>query len=358
MKTQILETPEQQEKRRKFLLFLPVPILLFSALIFFAFGGGKNNAAQETAQQRGINTELPSAQFKGEKPQDKLSLYDQAAKDSVSAKASAGNAAFFRDTSRSAGKTIASTNAVQINQKLAQIREQMNKVPEPAVRQPIVTPANNSPAVNSPDIDRLEKLAQCIKSQQADDPQMKQLAGTMDKILQIQHPEIVAAQLQQTKPITQDSAFKAIPAVIEGNQKVAPGGVVKLRLQDTIRINGITIPKGQIVFGACGITNQRLLLDIKNIRLGTAIIPVNLTVFSLDGMAGIAAPEAELGEAAGSGANGALENMQFLSMDNSLSTQAATAGISAAKSLLGKKVRKIRVKLKGGQTVLLRINKS
>jgi hypothetical protein len=50
--------------------------------------------------------------------------------------------------------------------------------------------------------------------------------------------------------------------------------------------------------------------------------------------------------------------MQFLSMDNSLSTQAATAGISAAKGLLGKKVRKIRVKLKGGQTVLLRVNKS
>jgi hypothetical protein len=358
MKPQILETPEQQEKRRKLLLFLPVPILLFSALIFFAFGGGKSNAAQESAQQRGINTELPSAQFKGEKPQDKLSLYDQAAKDSVSAKTSASNTAFFRDTSRSAGKTIASTNAAQINQKLVQIREQINKAPEPAVRQPTVTPANYSPTVNSADIDRLEKLAHDIKGQQTDDPQMKQLAGMMDKILQIQHPELVAAQLQQTKPITQDSAFKAIPAVIEGNQKVAPGGVVKLRLQDTIKLSGITIPKGQIVFGSCAITNQRLLLDIKNIRLGTAIIPVNLTVFSLDGMAGIAAPEAELGEAAGSGANGALENMQFLSMDNSLSTQAATAGISAAKGLLGKKVRKIRVKLKGGETVLLRINKS
>src|SRR5258708_2206019 len=118
MKPQIVETPEQREKRRKFLLFLPLPVLLFSALLFFAFGGGKANATQETAQQRGINTELPSAQFKGEKPQDKLSLYDQAAKDSVAAKTSAGNTAFFRDTSRSAGKTIAATNAAQINQKL------------------------------------------------------------------------------------------------------------------------------------------------------------------------------------------------------------------------------------------------
>jgi hypothetical protein len=358
MKPQILESPEQQEKRRKFLLFLPVPILLFSALIFLAFGGGKSNTAQETTQQRGINTELPSAQFKGEKPQDKLSLYDQAAKDSVSAKADAGNTAFFRDTSRSSGKAIAATNAAQINQKLAQIREQMNKAPEPAVRQPPASTANNSPVVNSSAIDRLEKLAQGVRGQQTDDPQMKQLAGMMDKILQIQHPELVSQQLKQDVKKEPDSAFKAIPAIIDGNQKVAPGGVVKLRLADTLHIGGMAIPKGQSLFGSCNITNQRLLLDIKNIRLGTSIIPVSLTVFALDGMAGIAAPEAELGEVAGGGANGALENMQFLSMDNSLSTQAATAGISAAKGLLGKKVRKIRVKLKGGETVLLKINRN
>ena len=158
------------------------------------------------------------------------------------------------------------------------------------------------------------------------------------------------------KPV--DSVFHAIPAVVAGNQKVVPGGVVNLRLNDTLRINGLTIPKGQALSGLCAVTNQRLLLDIKNIRMGTSIIPVNLTVFSLDGMAGIAAPEAELGEAAGQGANGALESMQFLSADYSLGTQAATAGISAAKGLLGKKVRKIRVKLKGGTMVLLKINRN
>ena len=90
--------------------------------------------------------------------------------------------------------------------------------------------------------------------------------------------------------------------------------------------------------------------------MGTAIIPVNLTVFSLDGMAGIPAPEAELSEAAGGGTVNALAGMQFLSADYSLGTQAAAAGISAAKGLLGKKVRRIRVKLHGGQTVLLRVN--
>jgi cobalamin biosynthesis protein CbiD len=50
--------------------------------------------------------------------------------------------------------------------------------------------------------------------------------------------------------------------------------------------------------------------------------------------------------------------MQFLSADYSVGTTAATAGISAAKGLLGKKARRVRVKLHGGQQVLLRINKS
>ncbi|MCR8556938.1 conjugative transposon protein TraM [Mucilaginibacter sp. BJC16-A38] len=351
-------TPEQREKRKKLLLFLPVPVLLFAALIFLALGSGKGKA-QDNAQQKGINTELPSAQFKGEKPQDKLSLYDQAAKDSASEKVSAGSNGLFPVKEHAAGSvTTTDNNAAQISQKLAQIREQMGKAPEPPVQKGLVSPMNNAPAVNSADIDRLEKLAQGMKSQQSDDPQMKQLAGMMDKIFQIQHPELVNQQLKQEVKAAPDSAFKAIPAMIDGNQKVAPGGVVRLRLSDTLRAGGLCVPKGQLLFGACTVTNQRLLLDIRNIRLGSSIIPVSLTVFALDGLPGINAPEAELGEAAGNGTAGALDNMQFLSMDNSLSTQAATAGISAAKGLLGKKVRKIRVKLKGGQTVLLRVNKS
>ena len=68
------------------------------------------------------------------------------------------------------------------------------------------------------------------------------------------------------------------------------GGIVKLRLNDTIRVKGMLIPKGQLFFCNASITNQRLLLEIKNIRLGNAIIPVNLVVYSLDGLPGMNAP--------------------------------------------------------------------
>jgi len=97
-------------------------------------------------------------------------------------------------------------------------------------------------------------------------------------------------------------------------------------------------------------------LDIKNIRLGNAIIPVDLSVFSLDGLLGIDAPEAELGETAGNGVGNGVQSMQFLGMDQSLGIQAAGAGIDAAKGLLNKKVKRIKVKLKDGQRILLRNN--
>lgn len=352
----------QEERKRKMLLFLPLLVLPFLALVFYALGGGKGDGSLQAATvTKGINTELPGAKFQKGEAKNKMSLYNQAQRDSAAGKSKSAAGAFAAlgwDTAKyshpaATPANSALDNEVKIKERLAQINKQINQ-PVPITKQP---PADEAANTRSADLERLEKMLKQKQQNSEPDPQMQQLNTMLDKIMQIQNPALVKDK-QVDKPVSKDSAFKAIPAIIDGKQKVAPGGVVRLRLQDTIKLNGITIPKGQTVFGSCSVTNQRLLLDIKNIRLGTGIIPVNFTVFSLDGMAGIAAPKAELSEAAGSGANGALESMQFLSADYSLGTQAATAGISAAKNLLGKKVRKLRVKLKGGQQVLLRINRN
>lgn len=351
------QTEEQQARMRKALLVLPIVIVFAAALIFVALGGGKGQPNAQAANTKGINTRLPDAKFGKEQPQDKLSLYDQAARDSVKAKNNANNPLFNQykpDNAKKAGYVSADASAEKINQKLAEIGRTLNR-PEPAVKPGL----NNSyPAYgqNSPETDKLEKMLQAMHSKNADDPELKQLNVMLDKIAAIQNPGAVQPAAKPDKPAKPDSAFNAIAAIIEGSQKVAQGGVVKLRLLDTILLKNITIPKGQLLFGSCNITNQRLLLDIKNVRLGDAIIPVDLSVFSLDGLPGIDAPEAELAEAGGTGTANALQSMEFLPMDMSLTTQAASAGISAAKSLIGKKVKKIKVKLHGGQRILLRNN--
>ncbi|RKR84277.1 conjugative transposon TraM protein [Mucilaginibacter gracilis] len=355
MKQQTAEQLEQQEKLKKFLLVLPLLILPFLALAFYGLGGGKGQSNSQAVAYKGINTQLPEAQFKKDQPQDKMSLYNQAAQDSVRSKNNAANPLFSlaKPETGSAYGPSADASAEKINQKLAQIGREINKP------QPSATTSYSNPAVtqSSTETDKLEKLLKSMNSKNADDPELKQLNSMLDKIAAIQNPgSVQPPTIKPEQSVKPDSAFKAIPAVIEGRQKVAQGGMVRLRLLDTIVLKNITIPKGQLLFGSCNITNQRLLLNIKNIRLGNAIIPVDLSVFSLDGLLGIDAPEAELGEAAGNGIGNGVQGMQFLSMDQSLGVQAAGAGIEAAKGLLNKKVKRIKVKLKDGQRILLRNN--
>lgn len=133
--------------------------------------------------------------------------------------------------------------------------------------------------------------------------------------------------------------------------------IVRLKLTDTVTIKNQLLPKGQEAYGACQIVNQRLLLTIQNIRVGKQIIPVDMTVFSLDGMMGIPAPEAELAGSAATGADNTLQSMQLISMDQSLGSQAAIGGINAAKGLFSKKLKKMKVKLKNNLPVLLKVSR-
>lgn len=339
---------------RKVLLFLPLLLLPFLALAFYALGGGQGKPEADTQAPKGINTELPGAQFKQAEPSDKLAAYNQADRDSVkttNAVADVANRLGFQPAEDLQTKAI--------NEKLAVIRQQVGA----PVSRPTVTgnnlstvPVEATPGL-SKDVARLEALMKNMQRNGADgdDPEMKQLSGMMDKILAIQNPELARKQTAaSTKP---DTLFKAIPAVVSRDQKIIEGAVVELRLLDTVMLNGQQVPKGQLIYGLASISNQRLNLEIKNIGLGSAIIPVNFTVFDKrDAMPGINAPEAELGSAASNGGVNALQSMQFLSMDQSLGVQAAGAGIEAAKGLLSKKVKRIKVKLKAGYAVLLRNN--
>jgi len=65
-------------------MVLPLLVLPFLAMIFWALGGGRATTVQGEVNRTGLNLELPGAHFKkGEELWDKLSLYDQAQRDSA-----------------------------------------------------------------------------------------------------------------------------------------------------------------------------------------------------------------------------------------------------------------------------------
>jgi len=349
-------------RKRKFFMAIPVLILPFMTMAFWALGGGKDAAkAKKIIPEHGIDMILPSAQFKDKKAKDKMAVYQAAGKDTAKIKDGVSKSfiqsmgfdqasAPHEDSSKRV-KTIspvpantADQQSAKIEAKLAQINRQINQPQQPTY----------AADVPDPEVKRLNKMMKNVNSGGEADPEMKQLNSMLTKIQAIQNPESAKAITKKKKD--NDTAFRAIPAVIDGKQKVMNGGTVRLKLTEAVKLKGIQLPKGQLLFGACQVTNQRLLLNIQNIRIGKDILPADLTVFSLDGMPGIPAPEAEISGAAGSGADNAIESMQFLSMDESLSGQAAAGGINAAKGLFSKKVRKIKVKLKDNFAVLLRDN--
>jgi len=352
---------EQKEKnKRKLLLLLPLLLLPFAALTFYAFGGGKKSAADSKMLNAGLNTSLPGAHLKARKTKDKLALYDQAERDSAAAKAGKSGDAFAAlgwDTTGFGKGKVAPGNSAQaseakITQKLAEINRQIHLPEQPASNYPAYQQADPSSA----QMDRLEKLMKQKPQPNSPDPEMQQLNAMLEKIEDIQHPERAAEQAKKIAKAEPDSIYKAFRAVIVKKEKVKTGTSVELQLTDTIRIKGQVIPKGHSVFGLCQVTNQRVMLNIKDIRLGTSILPVDLTVYDLDGMPGIRANDAETQDAMRAGSDNAVQSLEFMPMDQTVATQAAGAGVEAAKTLFSKKVRVIKAKLKAGYPLLLRNN--
>ena len=60
-------------RNRKFLMVLPLLVLPFLTMAFWALGGGKGSRNLTAVQdaQKGFNTELPQAKFNPDEKQDK-----------------------------------------------------------------------------------------------------------------------------------------------------------------------------------------------------------------------------------------------------------------------------------------------
>lgn len=148
-------------------------------------------------------------------------------------------------------------------------------------------------------------------------------------------------------------ALSGIPALVTESQTLVSGAAVKLQLESATRFGGTLLPKGSFIYGTATVAAERLKVMISHVRTGSQLLPVNLRVFDMDGMEGIRIPGSINRDAAKQGADRALSSMQLMSMDPNLATQAASAGIEAAKGLLSKKVKLVRVTVKAGYPVLL-----
>ena len=73
-----VQHPARFLKQRKFMVVLPLLVLPFLTMAFWAMGGGKRDPKPVVQQQAGLNLQLPDASLKDDKNADKLSFYKDA----------------------------------------------------------------------------------------------------------------------------------------------------------------------------------------------------------------------------------------------------------------------------------------
>ncbi|MEO3402794.1 conjugative transposon protein TraM [Mucilaginibacter sp. CAU 1740] len=362
----------QQKRKRKALLVLPLIVFAFCTLLFKTFGGGQGYADVGATRSLGFNTHLPDAKLKDERSLDKMGFYDRAAADSAKRKQAEQLDPYANRLADSAFVTAGSVfsphqpgifgNDGQQESNGAAAREIMlqKRLTElqAAINKPAISAGDNN-ALNHSAYGQIKGYSErpLTIPPPAEDPELKQMNGLLEKLLDIQHPERVLEKNNNSASPKVATKFQAIPAVIDGNQKIVQGTVIRMRLLDSIRVNGQLFQKGQLIYGSGDLYNQRVKINIKLIHVGLNIIPVDLTVYDrTDGMEGICVPEAVTGDALKDGMVNGVQTMDMMTMDPSMSAQLATAGINTAKGLFSKKVKRVKGKLKNGHELLLRDN--
>jgi conjugative transposon TraM protein len=290
----------------------------------------------------------------------------------------------------------ADANEQRIYQKINEINKQINQ-PDNGTQ---ANSNSNQLATNndsneqfSNEVDRLQDMMQQMNGSQEADPEMQQLNGTLEKILDIQHPDRIKEKLKEKSLKSKEQVFivtrqfvknnislldtgkskrnaenkffgveedadseeqNTVEAVVHQTQTLVNGAVVKMRLLNDIYLNGSLVKKGNFVFGIAELNDERLEININSIRNNNSLFPVKLEVFDMDGLAGIYIPGAISRDVARQSVDNGLQIMELTSMDPSFKAQAAATGINAAKSLLSKKVKQVKVLVKAGYKVLLR----
>lgn len=421
-------TSLRELKQRKMLLVLPVLTLPFITLLFWTLGGGKMQAVStDLEEKRGFNFELPEPKFKVDDDLDKMSYYDQANLDSIklheqmrkdpnyveeSYGASAESIGIEIDLESKRlkkGRSALNTHSYQdpneekIYEKLRALQKAINQPQEELGKSQDLSELESQPAsgVVSEDIKSLQKMMSDMNQPQEPDPELKQLGGMLENILDIQHPARVEEKLkqsslnQQTKVFAVDrkesednittlqvvamqnhqngletalkqNAFyslqedyvskeiqNSVEAVIHETQTVVDGSTVKLRLNTDVLIGGVSIPKNSFLFGIAFLKGERLDIKIKNIKYKNSLFPVELQVYDMDGINGIYIPGAINRDVAKASADRSIQTLGVTSLSDSWGAQAVGVGVEAAKGLFSKKVKLIKVVVKAGYQVLL-----
>lgn len=293
-------------------------------------------------------------------------------------------------------------NEEKVYRKIAAINDELNR--SSAKEQPVLsTPESEKGKVDMQGIDRLEAMMKEM-SEDKPDKQMEQISGVLEKILDIQHPDRVRDRVQEMSEANRNQVFAVKPsrsddvvalmaadtgrktsfldslrtvrqglsnrffsleddqsemkqntvrAVVAESKEVMDGSKVQLRLLEDIFVAGVRVPKNAFIWGKGKLADGRFIINVTSIQYGNNILPVDLSVYDMDGIMGIDVNANMATEVTKHTTDQAIQSLSIASLDPSIGAQAASAGIQAAKSLVGRKLKVVKVNIRSGYDVLL-----
>jgi len=325
--------------------------------------------------------------------------------------AQAGDSVLSPGTSRLSGTVAGNTRLnmgtpdpveEKLVQKLELLKKAINAPPQATGRE--ATKAIEPPVTSASTIQQLEQMMMATQQQEPEDKEMQQINGMLENILDIQYPQRLHEKMKkaseaergqvfpiQDEPVSQtvsllgDNAQKGIASFTNGSshnrfysleevqegaglqnavqgsiaeaQTVVNGTTVKMKLGQDIYVNGTKIPAHTFIYGTAALKGERLTIKVTSIRSGNSLFPVDLSVYDLDGLEGLFIPGAINRDVAKSSADQSMQTLGVTTLDDSWSSQAAGAGIEAAKTLFSKKVKLVKVVVKSGYQILLKDEK-
>jgi Conjugative transposon, TraM len=349
-------------KKRKFLMILPLLVLPFVFALFYLFGGGKGQMTNGMNEKsNGVNTQLPDAHFNKRKEADKMSLYESSNQDSAKWREAVKNdpnridsgklesMSFeqfqaLHDTLNKAspgllnkemGEPNLSTSKIrsgyqekEMAEKLAQLQNIINQNSTDSVE------TNKIKAKSKETLERHSDLTnEKLPNNESTDPDIVQLNKMLDKVMAIQHPELISDTIKQN----------AISIIIPESQTIVSGSTVRLQLNEPAMIAGIEVPAFQYVYGTAMLSNERLKVQVRSIRVGNNILPVDLSIYDMDGMEGLFVPGSISRDVSKQSIDQGMGGIGLANLDPSIEAQAASAGIQVAKTLISRKVKLIQV---------------
>lgn len=138
-----------------------------------------------------------------------------------------------------------------------------------------------------------------------------------------------------------------IKAVIDENTKGYLGSRIRFRLLEDINVGKYKINKGTILYGQIsGFTLQRVNLNVVSILKDGNILPVNLSIFDMDGMQGLYIPQSDFREMLREMGSNSVQGTQMDSGGESFFTSLFSSLFSSTSKTIANMIRQNKAKLK------------